>query len=118
MVFLDRAAVIKFLSNAKEIITVPLPSTIPQTQSQKLDSPGKGRFAATTRAYPPTSALGYVTFNARRACPVGATPMERGADGREHCPGGGCCAKTRLEEERWEHQVRGRCWVIRDTGKR
>ena len=52
----------------------------------------------------------YLYFNSRRNCARGARLLEH--DGGT-CPGKTCCRRTQLQVARWDHEVRGRCWVLR-----
>ena len=51
----------------------------------------------------------YTYFNQRIACPVGAWPLNP----EGNCEQDFCCKRTSFEIARWDHRVRGKCWVLR-----
>lgn len=57
----------------------------------------------------------YIFFNGRRACPEGSQSSVLLPNGTKTCENSGkfCCRRTRHEAQLWDHEVRGRCWVLR-----
>ena len=52
----------------------------------------------------------YIYFSDRLACPAGS--IMRGTK-RERCSANFCCPKTQVETLKWNHEIRGKCWVLR-----
>ena len=58
----------------------------------------------------------HVHFNSRMACPSGSEHSVWDPEaGARRCEAGSkfCCKKTKYEALKWDHEVRGRCWVLR-----
>ena len=51
-----------------------------------------------------------IYFNGREPCPTSADYLQ--PDGS--CPSDFCCRKTQLQAAKWNFQVRGKCWVLKN----